>query len=269
MPAQHREFFAALPFILVGAVDAGGDAWASLVHGRPGFVEALDDRTLRVAARPSDADPLAAGVRPGAALGLLGLEPDSRRRNRVNGRAVELVDGHGERPPGFVVAVEQSFGNCPKHIRPRTLKFDLDPAAPQPATRTASLGPRDRALITAADTLFVASYVDLPEGRQVDVSHRGGPPGFVALDEAGVLTIPDYAGNRFFNTLGNIALQPRVGLLVVDFTGGELVQLSGDAELLLDADDPRVRALPRAERAWRFRPRAVVRRPAPLREGPP
>lgn len=267
MPAQHREFFAALPFVLLGAVDERGDAWAGLVHGRPGFIQALDDRTLHVAARPGDEDPIAAGVRPGAAIGLLGLEPHTRRRNRVNGRIAELVGGRDDLPPGFIVAVEQCFGNCPKYIRPRRLRFDLDPAAARPAVRAGSLTQRGRALIGAADTLFVASYVDLPEGRQVDVSHRGGAPGFVEVDEAGVLTIPDYAGNRFFNTLGNIAVQPRVGLLVVDFARGELVQLRGEAELLLDADDPRVRALPGAERAWRLRPGAVVHRPAPMREG--
>ena len=270
MPAQHTELFEKLPFMLLGAVDGQGDPWASLVHGRPGFVRALDDRTLAIAARPSDEDPSAAGLSPGAALGLLGLEPHTRRRNRVNGHVAALVEPRGARPPGFVVAVEHSFGNCPKYIAPRRLAFELRPAPAdqvRSATiRTEALDAHARALITAADTLFVASYVDLPEGRQVDVSHRGGPPGFVQIDAAGTLTIPDYAGNRFFNTLGNISLQPRVGLLFVDFVRGELVQLSGEAELLLDPDDPRVRALPGAERAWTVRPRAVVRRSAPVRE---
>src|SRR4029079_17246295 len=112
--------------------------------------------------------------------------------------------------------------------------------------------------IRAADTLFVTSYVDVGAARQVDISHRGGPAGFVRIDAAGQLTIPDYAGNRFFNTLGNICVQPRVGLLFIDFVSGDLLQIVGIAQVLDEADDD----LPGTERAWTVRPQHGVRRPA-------
>src|SRR3546814_14766932 len=66
-----------------------------------------------------------------------------------------------------------------------------------------------------------------------DVSHRGGRPGFVRVTEddgRSVLTIPDFSGNQFFNTLGNIAINPRAGLLFVDFATGDLLTLTGRSE---------------------------------------
>ncbi|MGO7969101.1 flavin-nucleotide-binding protein, partial [Rhizobium ruizarguesonis] len=66
------------------------------------------------------------------------------------------------------------------------------------------LDDRARQMVEGADTFLVASYVDRDNGeRQVDVSHRGGNAGFVHIGADGVLTIPDFPGNRFFNTLGN------------------------------------------------------------------
>jgi hypothetical protein len=59
MPEQHRAFFAELPFVLIGSVDAAGATWASLLTGAPGFGRAPDPRTLAIAARPALGDPLA------------------------------------------------------------------------------------------------------------------------------------------------------------------------------------------------------------------
>ncbi len=87
----------------------------------------------------------------------------------------------------------------------------------------------------------------------MDVSHRGGKPGFLRVtDEGGqtVVTMPDFRGNFFFNTLGNIAVNPRVGMLVVDYARGDLLQIAGDAEVVLDEDA--VRAYPGALRLVRI-----------------
>lgn len=72
----------------------------------------------------------------------------------------------------------------------------------------------------------------------------------------GWLTIPDFVGNRFFNTLGNIAVNPRAGLTFPDFSTGGLLQMSGEAELLSEA--PNGVPPDGAERYWRFRPRRIV-----------
>ena len=118
-------------------------------------------------------------------------------------------------------------------------------------------------MINGADTFFVASYVELPEGgRQVDVSHRGGKPGFVHLGEDGVLSVPDFAGNLFFNTLGNFSVNPRAGLVFVDFATGDLLQIAGVPEVVLEG--PEIAAFQGAERFWRVKPTRIVYRPAGL-----
>ena len=165
--------------------------WAGALEGEPGFAWSPDPRVLRVAAMPDADDPLA-GLGPGKALGLLGIELQTRRRNRVNG-LVSAWDGRR-----FEVTVGQSFGNCPQYIQTREWHFRARPACASPAARgNRRLDAAAAALIRRSDTFFVASYADTPEGgRRVDISHRGGRPGFVRVD-GDVLTIPDFSGNRY------------------------------------------------------------------------
>lgn len=252
MPEQHRDFFAQLPFLVVGSVDAGGQPWASALHGPPGFVQSPDPRTLQVAARAPDASPLADHLREGAPLGLLGIQPHTRRRNRMNGNVVRKSD------TGFEVAVAQSFGNCPKYIRTREAFFFGDDEVPPPPQALVALDDAARALITGADTLFIASA----HAGGVDVSHRGGAPGFVTVGPGDLLTLPDYAGNFFFNTLGNLLLEPRAGLLFVDFDRGDLLQVNGRAQIVWDGDE--LAAHPGAQRLLRIAVTGALRVPRGL-----
>jgi ferredoxin-NADP reductase len=80
--------------------------------------------------------------------------------------------------------------------------------------------------------------------------------------EGNRLTIPDFAGNLHFNTLGNLLLNPRAGLLFIDFNTGDLLQLRGRTEIILDG--PQVEAFQGAERLWTIDVEQVVRRPAAL-----
>ncbi len=253
MPEQHRELFGKLPTLLVGSLDAQGRPWASIVHGAPGFISAPDERHLHIAARPAADDPWQLAV--DTPLGFLGLEPQTRRRNRVNGSVVAL-DGEG-----FTVEVDQSFGNCPKYIQARTPRTVARGAPPAPR----ALGPRlsDDALelVRHADTLFIATASQAPRAHGgaegVDVSHRGGPPGFVHVDTHDghtVLTLLDYAGNRFFNTLGNLVVNPRAGLLFIDYHAGHLLQLTGDAQVLWEGELRAIRIT--VQQAW-WRARAL------------
>ncbi|MDB5860121.1 MAG: pyridoxamine 5-phosphate oxidase family protein [Ramlibacter sp.] len=232
MPAQHQALFAELPLLYAGTLDAEGQPWASVLAGPPGFAHARTPRLLRVEAQPLAGDAAAGNFSAGAPIGVLGLQAQTRRRNRLNGWIAESD------ALGFTVEAGQSFGNCPRFIQPRDLRHA--PAAGEPSVRMLpALDAAALRLVREADTFFIASAH--PEARRsrdpaagVDVSHRGGPAGFVQLDARGLLLVPDYAGNTFFNTLGNLLLEPRCGLLFVDFASGERLQLAARAELRWD-----------------------------------
>ncbi len=254
MPEQHRTFFAQLPFIVVGSVDAAGRPWASLLTGSPGFVHSPDARTLVVEARPSEADPLSGSLVPGASLAVLGIELPTRRRNRANGQVI-AVDASG-----FSLRVEESFGNCPKYIQRRTPRFVAGEASPDTwSFESDGMDEWARGLIARADTLFVASYADPQHGaakRRVDVSHRGGRSGFVHIAADGTLTLPDFGGNYYFKTLGNLLVNPRAGIVIPDFTTGDLLLLSGRTEIVWDG--PEVARFPGAQRLWRLQPTSGI-----------
>jgi Flavodoxin reductases (ferredoxin-NADPH reductases) family 1 len=256
MPDQLRAFFPHLPFLVIGTVDDTGRPWASVVAAPPGFATSPDARCLRVAARPLAGDPLAQTLRPGRPIGVLGIQLETRRRNRVNG-TISTVDADH-----FDVAVRQAFGNCPQYIQTRTAAFDAvrgaQPGRPLPPA--AALDGAARRLVESADTLFIASaYSDGSDSSThgADVSHRGGKPGFVCVEDDRTLLLPDYSGNFYFNTIGNILLNPRAGLLFLDFDRGDVLYLTTRAEVIWEGEE--VRAFAGAERLLRFRIEQAVR----------
>ncbi|AHG44620.1 pyridoxamine 5'-phosphate oxidase [Rhizobium leguminosarum bv. trifolii CB782] len=259
MPEQHRAFFPMLPFLVLGAVDAKGDVWATVRAGRPGFMSSPEPEVLDVRLPRDPADPADSGMEDGDAIAMLGIQLETRRRNRLNGVIGRTYTG------AFRVRVGQSFGNCPQYIQPRSSEFVRDPDVPTAMTplHSGHLDDRTRRMIESADTFFVASYVDREDGeRQVDVSHRGGYAGFVRVSAEGGLTIPDFSGNRFFNTLGNFLVNPKAGLVFVDFETGDMLQMTGRTEVLLDS--PEITGFQGAERLWRFTPEQIVLRPDSL-----
>ena len=243
-----RAFLARQPFVIVGGADGIGRPWASLLTGAPGFLTAPGARTMRVGATPVPGDPLGDGLRPGAALGLLAIDLEARRRVRVNGTVVALEDA------GFTLRTAEVFANCPQYIQRRAWRRDAATGdAPRGVTRGAALSPEQAALVAGADTFFITSAH--PE-RGADVSHRGGNPGFVRVADARTLSWPDYRGNNMFQTLGNLAVDPRAGLLFLDFARGDTLQLTGRATV--DWDPTRAAAFPGAARVIDLALEAVV-----------
>lgn len=245
MPDQHREFFAQLPFVVLGSVNADGWPWASVLAAETGFMASSDPKQLDIAAMPFEDDPLHDALKPDAPIGLLGIEMQTRRRNRMNAHVIKTNEN------GFSLGVDQSFGNCPRYIHPRdvNLKRKIDGSV----QRFRNLDETAKAIVSRADTFFVASYVQTvnnPVIEGVDVSHRGGPAGFVKVD-GDTLTIPDYAGNFLFNTLGNFLVNPKAGLIFPDFETGDALMLTGKVEILWE-DHPDVLAADGAKRGWRF-----------------
>jgi predicted pyridoxine 5'-phosphate oxidase superfamily flavin-nucleotide-binding protein len=283
LPEQHRAFYAQLPFVLLGALDRDGFPWATIAVGTPGFVSSPNAHELRIAWPRAPGDPAADAIGVGSDLALLGIELATRRRNRVNGTVLALT------PEVLSVRVKQSFGNCPQYIQAREVAAIRERARPDqldgpakaetsvPGAEGAVLSARAVQLVTAADTLFIASATPpsaasaADSSRGVDVSHRGGKPGFVRVrrtSQGSELLFPDFRGNFFFNTLGNLALLPRAGLLFIDFATGDVLTLTGHAEVLWDG--PELEAFAGAERLVRVVvQRSVWLAPVPLRFGRP
>lgn len=259
MPAQHREMYAALPFMVLGAPDGQGPPWATVVGGAaPGWLRTPDASTLELAAWPQPGDPLQDAIRPGVHVGLLGIDPATRRRNRVNGEVTETGD------TAWRLDVAQSFGNCPQFIRRRAWVPEGTASEGAAPVMQRQLDAAQVDTVRRADTFFIATLA-LAESANggADVSHRGGRPGFVRVaDDGSYLAWPEFAGNRFYNTLGNLMLQPRAGLLFVDFERGDLLHVAGRATV---HDDPAVlqAASEEAEYVVRFEiDRVVARRAA-------
>ena len=260
MPEQHRLFFAEQPFMVLSGLDASGQPWATLRVGEPGFVSTPDERTVRIAGRALPGDPLAASWQIGSLIGGLGIQPATRRRNRVNG-VITALDHDA-----LSFSVSQSFGNCAKYIQSRAPSF-ISSAQAEFVTPelSAELSDADRALLSRADTFFIATAnasTDAGLARGADVSHRGGKPGFIRVDDAHTLTVPDFSGNLFFNTIGNLLQDPRAGLLAIDFESGDLLYLAVNAEIIWEGAE--VASFEAAERLMRFHVREVRRTPRVL-----
>ena len=257
MPEQHRLFYSQLPYLILGAVDEHGTPWATLMEGPPGFAHSPEPRVLQIDCLPADGDPVRPALQNGAAVGLLGIDLKTRRRNRMNGNVSTASSD------GCAVTVVHSFGNCPQYIQLRNVEpISLGHTSSNSvAEHLNELDEDAKATIKKADTFFVASYLDQDGKRSVDVSHRGGNPGFVRI-EGNVLTIPDFAGNLHFNTLGNFLLNPRAGLVFIDFESGDVLQVAGRTEIILDS--PEIAAFQGAERLWTLTVEQVVRRHAVL-----
>jgi uncharacterized protein len=268
LPDQHRQLFEALPLLVVGSMDERGQLWASLLSGEPGFVRSPTAGLLRVQAQPVLGDPLVQQLRVGAPLGLLGIQLETRRRNRANGRVLTRDQD------SFTVGVEQSFGNCNQYIQAREPIFDrsLLSRAAVPVAEGPFLSERARRLLENTDTFFIAtasaSAAQGGDGEGVDVSHRGGRPGFVRVQDspsATRLTIPDFRGNFIFNTFGNLAVNPHAGIVCADFATGDIVSLTGTACVIWDSAE--LEAFDGADRLLTFQVHSGVflERALPLR----
>ncbi|MGA6171644.1 pyridoxamine 5'-phosphate oxidase family protein [Streptomyces sp. NPDC012600] len=281
VPDVAVAFLAGQPHVVVGGTDERGRVWATQLTGEPGFLTVPRPRTLHIGALPPPEDPLApllsgAGTGGGTGagggpvrIGMIGIEPATRRRMRMNGRAVR--DGHGLR-----VELDQVIANCPKYIQKRDHHAGTDAGAGvgvgsgaqgrRTAVDSAELSPAQQRVLRTADTFFVATASDRGDA---DASHRGGNPGFVQVLSPRVLRWPDYLGNAMFLTLGNLELNPAAGLFVPGWETGTSLHLTGSARTVWD--EAEVARHPGAQRLVEFEITAVreIAAASPLRWSAP
>jgi len=247
LPPVARDFLSRQPMAVAGFSDDTGYVWASPLAGNLGFLHAESDEGVRIDAVPLGSDPLASVWRDGLALGLLAIEPETRRRMRINGI---LANASSQ---GADLIIEQAYANCSKYIQARHWEAErIDASEESNVASFDRLTASHQEWILGADTFFIASRH--PEFG-ADASHRGGNPGFVHVIDAATIAFPDYAGNNMFNTLGNLAVDPHAGLLFMDYAAGHILQLTGEAEILWD---PMLAIeYPGAERVVSFRIKGV------------
>jgi len=221
IPPVAGKFLAKQRMVLIGAAEDDGTVWASPLAGPAGFITPSGDQIIVSNRLPVAGDPLANVFETERELGMLAIEPARRRRMRVNGRAHR--DGGR-----LVIHTDQVYGNCPKYIQTRTILDDADPPVPGTPLRSTELNDAQRDWIANADTVYVATHVP---GLGADVSHRGGNPGFFRVSGKRRLSWPDYTGNAMFMTLGNLELNPRSGLLFLDWDNGDALYLTGRAHV--------------------------------------
>ncbi|NJR53041.1 MAG: pyridoxamine 5-phosphate oxidase [Leptolyngbyaceae cyanobacterium CSU_1_3] len=246
------EFLRAQQIAVASAIATDGNVWASLLTGSPGFVQVLDKQAIQVNSFPIQNPSCARSapkVRPkiqdlsnGSQIGLLIIDLSNRRRLRLNGNVII------QQPETLQIQIQQSFFNCPKYIQTRYLETRAIAESQSSEIQTRQgLNDSDQIWIAQADTFFIASA---HSGTGADASHRGGYPGFIQIIDSQTLLFPDYTGNNMFQTLGNLAVNPKAGLLFIDFEQGHTLQLTGQATILWDAEQ--LNAFAAAQRLIQF-----------------
>ena len=232
IPKAALKFIEQQSMVVLGSVDEQS-IWASILFGNAGFIRAIDSQTVEIDLKQvieNLEDPFWTNIERENRIGMLVIELETRRRLRINGKIARTTSDK------LSLQVLESYPNCPKYIQRRHLSFkvDRDSQESSKAKTGRVLTLQQQKWIESADTFFVASY---HSSRGVDVSHRGGNPGFIQISDRQTLRIPDYDGNGMFNTLGNLIIDPRAGLIFIDFERSRTLQLSGRATVLWDLEN--------------------------------
>jgi predicted pyridoxine 5'-phosphate oxidase superfamily flavin-nucleotide-binding protein len=108
-------------------------------------------------------------------------------------------------------------------------------------TMRAAFTEEDKAFIQRSRMFFLATA---DADGQPDCSYKGGLPGFVRVVDEKTLAIPDYDGNGQYRSWGNVVVNPRVGLLFLDFETPKRLRVNGTA--VVSKDDPLLAEIPGA-----------------------
>ncbi|KAL8715928.1 MAG: hypothetical protein Q9220_000595 [cf. Caloplaca sp. 1 TL-2023] len=249
----------------LGTLDDAGRPWTTMLAGEKGFLRPLGQSKLGIKALVSPAvDPVLQslfgskqkddgiiGLDGGEHRVVSGLGIDLATRNRVK-LAGQMIAGGLNEVEGktsevqMVFKVEQSLSNCPKYLNKKNLTLTL----PKPSIASTALPLPQEAvqLLAKADLFFISSSYGKSS---MGTNYRGGPPGFVRImhnnDSGTTLVYPEYSGNRFYQTLGNLRVTPSAGLVIPDFENGDVLYLTGTTEIIIGTEAANV--LPRSNLA--------------------
>ncbi|KAF8965849.1 hypothetical protein BDZ97DRAFT_737287 [Flammula alnicola] len=250
MPEQHSTFYTTrLPFVPVCILDDEGRPWGSILagkDGKPGFIHHPKYNTLSIEAKLWTGDPFLKVVKNfdrengSTVIAGIGVEVSTRRRNKFAGNVTKMAVTEGSL--SIELTVNEALGNCPKYIALRELT---------PSVHASSVVIEDKphlevgerlsdgavAFILESDTVFfgttyAASREDSPlYPSHLGMNHRGGRPGFIRVkpSDGRTVVLPDFSGNRFMTSLGNVEATPFASLTFISFTRGDVLYLTGNA----------------------------------------
>lgn len=118
-----------------------------------------------------------------------------------------------------------------------------------------------RTTFTEADQQFIESVpffflATADAERRPDCSFKGGPPGFARVVAPDLLVFPDYDGNGMFKSLGNLRVNPHVGLLFIAMQAKpKRLRVNGTATLVFD--DPLMDSFEGAQALIRVTPEHI------------
>ncbi len=209
----------------LGSEDKNENIWLSLVAGERGFISVptLNEIKFDISKIRSNMDDIFfRNIITKPTVGMLFHEAARRARYRAWGKAKQ--EGNE-----LNFEIRMGYPSCPKHIQREIIELPEDNLALSSKIENGTtLSQLEKDWISKTHTFFVATQT---KAGDIEASHRGGDPGFIEILETGSLRIPDYIGNSMYSTLGNIYENPKAALLFVDYVKGEILQLSGKAEL--------------------------------------
>ncbi|KAI9151844.1 hypothetical protein HJFPF1_09055 [Paramyrothecium foliicola] len=234
--------------VAVGTLDEQGRPWTTVWGGRIGFagqvaqdvvgfntdVDAQYDPVLEAfwEGSPRDGgDVVQPNQGRGKMMSAVAINLTSRDRVKLGGN---MVAGARTGADGVQVAmhVTESLGNCPKYINKKII--EPHPVNPKLISDQLPLPAEAVELVGRADVLFLSSS----NNEAMDTNIRGGAPGFMRViknTEDGVeLIFPEFSGNRYYQNVGNLKINPRVGVVIPDFTTSDALYVTGVASILVD-----------------------------------
>ena len=258
------------PLLAVGALDDEGRPWTTLWGGKPGFTRSLgqsviglrtmvDDRydpVLPLLALPRD-DIGELSTRRPKPVSALSIDLATRTRVKLSGEVMAgAVEENAASEGGstvaeaqVIIAVKSSLGNCPKYLNAKKISSAMP--SPTSSIDTFPLGEEALGLIAKADLFFITSH----HHRTLGTNHRGGPSGFVRVlqndPSAVVLVYPEYSGNRFYQTLGNLKVNSKAGVVIPNFDSGDVLYFTCETEIVVG--NTAVALLPKANLAVKLK----------------
>ncbi|KAF1936394.1 hypothetical protein EJ02DRAFT_506560 [Clathrospora elynae] len=217
------------PLLAFGTLDAQSRPWTTLW----GVVQAL----VVDAEKGGIPDPKYGGkLVAGLAIDLM-----TRKRVKSAGRliagTVREVDVEVEGEPEtkqdqiqLVTKIEQSLGNCPKYlnqyeIQPALVRSELEAEGP-------SLSDEGKTLGSKSDMFFLSTSTE----DDMNVNHRGGPSEFLRIISSKKIVYPEHSGNRLYQSLGNLQLNPKIGITFPNYENGDVLYITGTTEILVGTD---------------------------------